>query len=240
MREKRTPLLNGILFGLTTALFGGLFWASIAWAVPDESLAAPRWILHCSGFLFWFLIGFPIGVFNAPKVMGIAVPPDRRGRSLIHRMLVVVGWFFYRLIVGIFVGIIATPLFSLVWHPLWFVAARFSFGLDKAYLDIPVAEALLSGMMASIVCGFSGSVFGAVIGTRCSASPRPAIGARAVRSSFLSFLFGIPFGTAMGWLPHKETQFYFQFAASVPIGILAGILGGLWTDVRNRLSAEND
>ncbi|MGH7173523.1 MAG: hypothetical protein ACRELG_24850, partial [Gemmataceae bacterium] len=200
---------NGLLFGLTTGLFGGLFWALITSVAPDESLVASRWIVLSGGFLFWFLVGFLIGVFNAPTVTRISVPSNRVERSLIQRMLVAIAWFIYRLIVGYFVAVIATSVFSLIGLPLWFAAGYFFFGLDKAHSDSPVVHTLLSGMMASMVCGFSGGVFGALIGTRLSASYRPAIGPRAVRSSLLAFLFGIPFGTALGWLPHKETPFYY-------------------------------
>jgi hypothetical protein len=53
----------------------------------------------------------------------------------------------------------------------------------------------------------------------------------------LGFLLGMLFGAALSGLTLEEkngTVFLVVYlTASVPIGILAGILGGLWTDIRN-------
>ena len=241
MSGGRTPLANGLLFGLIVGLFGGSFWALLFSVVPDEALIASRWLLIGGGLLFWFLVGFLVGVFNAPS---LASKLNRRSRtrfSVVRGMLTGIGWFLYRLIVGYFVGAIATTTLSLVGFALPFAGIRLLFDLDKVPKDSPAVDAFTSSMMASIFCGLSGGVFGALIGTRWSPFHRPAIGSRAARSSFLAFLFGVPFGASLGWLPPEtETRIFVPLIASVPIGVLSGILGGLWVDIRNLRRAWND
>ena len=224
-------------------LFGGTVWTLLVSLPPEEALIAPRWAIVGGGLLFWFLVGFLVGVFNTPRLADEIDSPAKTRNSFIQRILVAVGWFLYRFLVGYFVGTVATLVFSVVGFIPWFVVFHFVLGLDKGPSGRLVIDAVGSGMMAGIVCGISGGVFGALTGTRRSSFHRPAIGSRAVRSSFLSFLTGIPIGTAMGWLPTEESQemqVFFSIAISVPIGILAGILGGLWTDVNSIRDGRND
>lgn len=234
MRGERTPLWNGLLFGLIVGLFGGSFWALPVSVVPDEALIAPRWLLIGGGLLFWFLVGFLVGVFNAPSLASKLNPRSRTRFPVVRGMLTGIGWFLYRLIVGSFVGVIATTTLSLVGFTLPFAGIRLLFDLDKVPKDSSVADAFTTSIMASIFCGFSGGIFGALIGTRWSPFHRPSIGSRAARSSFLAFLFGVPFGASLGWLPPEaEARIVVPLIASVPIGVLSGILGGLWMDIRN-------
>lgn len=240
MIGDRTPLSTGFLYGLTAALFGGSLWALLVFGMSDESSGAPRWIVLVGGILSWFLVGFLIGAFNAPR----AVDETGKARpSLVHRILSAVGWFFYRLVVGYFVGGLTTFVLGLVcWTP-WFVGIYLLLDSGKEDLfDRPVGEVLLSSMAASLYCGFSGGIFGALMTTRRYASHRPPVGSRAARSCFLSFVFGIPFGASLGWLtrPAGERLFVLvHLAASVPVGVLAGILGGLWADVRDIRADRN-
>lgn len=237
MRGDRTPLSNGLLFGLTAGLFGGSLWTLLSFMVPAEERGAWSWVMWGGGFLGCFFAGFLAGVFNAPRLAGEIASSTKIRHSLVQRMLTAVGWFFYRLLVGWFVGILAMAVFSLLWSIL-FAGAYFLLHLDRDSIHQSNRVALLGSMAASIYGCFSGGVFGALAATRRSPSHRPAIGARAARSSFLAFLFGVLFGASVGWLPaqalHDDvTPFLVWLAVSVPIGILSGILGGIWTDVRN-------
>lgn len=235
----RTPLMNGLLYGSAAGLLGGSVWAMFFSLPPEETLGAPRWILIVGAFLVWFLVGFLVGVFNAPRAARETTPPIGFGYSLAQRMLAALGWFFYRLVVGYFVGLIATVLFALVGGALWFAGARLFVELTPS--ESPLFAAAFGSMMTGTFCCFSGSIFGALMGTRRSGIHRPAIGPRSVRSSFVSFLFGVSFGAALRLPPDKEAQHLFIYIAlSVPIGILAGILGGLWTDVRRTRENKNN
>lgn len=237
----RTPLLNGLLYGSASGLLGGSVWALFFSLPPEETLGAPRWILIGGAFLVWFFVGFLVGVFNAPQTARETTPPIRFGYSLAQRMLAALGWFFYRLIVGYFVGVIATILFALVGGALLFAGVRLFLDLKKILSESPLLAVGFSSMMTGIFCCFSGSIFGALMGTRRSGTHRPAIGPRSVRSSFVSFLFGVSFGAALRLPPDEEGYHILVYIAlSVPIGILAGILGGLWTDVRRTRENKND
>jgi hypothetical protein len=229
----------GIKFGLTAGLSGGFLWALITWIVPEEALIAPRWTVLSVGFLFWFFVGFLVGVSNVPRVATQPVLPVRARPSYLERMLDAVGWFCYRLVVGSFVGIIATLAFTLVGITPWFVAALFFLQPAKILFDSPEGRALECAIIASQACGCSGGIFGALLAYRRFPPSRPAVGTRAARSSFLAFLIGLPFGVSLGWLPPTDTRWFVFLIASVPIGILAGILGGVWTDVRARTSGGN-
>lgn len=233
--------MNGLLYGSASALLGGSVWALFFSLPPEETLGAPRWILIGGAFLVWFLVGFLVGVFNAPQTARETTPPTGFGYSLAQRMLAALGWFFYRLVVGYFVGVIATVLFALVGGALLFAGVSLLRDLKTMPSESPVLAAAFSSMMTGIFCCFSGSIFGALIGTRRSGSHRPAIGPRAVRSSFVSFLFGVSFGAVLRLPPDEEGYHIFVYIAlSVPIGILAGILGGLWTDVRSIRDGRSD
>lgn len=231
MRSERTPLSNGLLFGLITGVFGGALWTLIVSVVPDEALIASRWIVVSGGFLIWFFVGFLVGAFNVPRIANETEPQRREEHSLVQRMLDAVGWLLYRLIVGWCVGVIATPLFSFVGTGIWFLIVRFLVDLRKVPSDSPLLAALAGGMMIGTFCSFLGSIFGALMVTRRSPSHRPAIGLQALRSSFLSLLLGIPFGAALRLPPDEESHLVVYFLVSVPIGVLAGILGGLWTAI---------
>lgn len=238
MSGERTPFSNGMLYGLATGLFGGSFWALILSLPPDEALIAPRWFLVGGGVLFWFLVGFVVGVFNSPKSANQTVPPNKSRFPLIQKMLVAIGWFLYRLLVGIFVGAIATTV-ALVVISLVFVGVRLFLDLENVPSDSPVIAAAAGSVMTGLFSGYSGAIFGALIGTRRFRSHRPAIGPRAVRGSFLSLLFGVCFGAALRLPPGRGTLIFVYFAVSIPIGILSGILGGIWTDVRSIRAGRN-
>jgi hypothetical protein len=232
MKGERTPLSNGLLYGSVSGTFGGSLWAMFFSLPTDETLTVPRWILIGGGFLFWFVAGFLLGVFNTPRSANQIAPPAKTMLFLFQRMLVAVGWFFYRLLVGYFVGAVVTTI-ALIVFSLIFAAARLFLDLEKIPFDSPVPAAAAGSAMTGILCGFNGAIFGALIGTRRSSSSRPAIGSRAARSSFVSLLLGISFGAALRLPPDKEGMHFFVYlAVSIPISILAGILGGLWTDIR--------
>jgi hypothetical protein len=236
MRADRTPLQNGLLFGLVACLFGGSLWVLIVVisGAPEESMIAPIWVVLGGGVVFCFFAGFLAGAFNAPGSVRRTASAATAKPSLVQRLLGAVGWFGYRLLVGLFVGIIATMAFCIAGITPWFYLAPLFLHLDDLPLDSPARNAMESSAMAALFCGFSGGMFGALLVTRRSSSDRTALSSRAIRSSFLSFLFGIPFGVSLGWLPPTDTRFVVILPASVPIGILASILGGIWMDVRER------
>lgn len=239
MSSDQTPLSKGLLFGSVTGLFGGSFWALIVSSPPDEALIAPRWIVIGGGFLLWFFVGFLVGVFNAPRSTNeIALQAGARF-SLLRRMVGTVGWFLYRLIVGYFIGMISTVVFSLIGIAPWF-AVLVLIDPDKKLMDRPEVQALLGAQASSVYSSISGGIFGALLVSRRSAAVRSTLGWRVVRGSFLGFLCGILFGAALGWLPPEEKNIFVHLAASIPIGILAGILGGLWTEVRNIQDGRKD
>jgi len=233
MRGERTPLANGLLFGLVTGFFGGLFWAAIFSVPPDEALVASRWLLIVGGFLFWFFVGFLVGMFNAPRIANEMTLSGGREPSVVQRILIALGWFLYRLIVGWFVGVLATAILILTGFTLWFVGTLFFLNLKKLPSDSPEVIALASGLITGLFCCFSGAVFGALLGPRWSPSHRPSIASPAVRSSFLSFLLGLLIGASLGWLPSEEPHPLVSLVASVPISILSGILGRLWMEIHN-------
>lgn len=236
MRGDRTPLSNGLRYGLMAGLFGGSLWTLITLMVPEEERGTWSWVMRGVGLLGCFFAGFLVGVFNTPSRGGETTPSAQIRYSFVQRMLTAIGWFFYRLLVGWFVGILGMAVFSLVWFIL-FAGAYFLLHLDRNSIDHSSRVALLSSVAISVYGSFSGGLFGALATTRRSPSHRPAIGARAARSSFLAFLFGVLFGASLGWLPAQAieddvTPSLIWLTASMPIGILAGILGGIWTDVR--------
>ena len=240
MRGERTPLSNGLFYGSVSGAFGGSLWALFFSLPTDETLTVPRWILIGGGFLFWFVVGFLVGAFNTPRSANRIAPPAKTMLLLFQRMLVAVGWFFYRLLVGYFVGTVLTTI-TLIMFSLIFAAARLFLDLEKIPFDGPVPAAAVGSALTGILCGFSGAVFGALIGTRRSSSSLPAIGSRAARSSFVSLLLGISFGAALRLPPDKEGMHLFVYVtASIPISILAGILGGMWTDIRNIRDRRSD
>lgn len=237
MSGDRSPLLNGLLFGSASGLLGGSIWTLIVSLPPDETLIAPRWILIGGGVVFCFLAGFLVGVFSGPRSTHDKDELRGQGRSLFARVLAAVGWFLYRLLVGYFIGIIATIVFCLIGITPWF-AVLVLLDPDKKLLDEPEAGVLLGAVAGSVYSSFSGGVFGALLVSRRSVAVRSTLGWRAVRGSFLAFLFGILFGAALGG--PKENNLIVYFTASVPIGILAGILGGLWTDIRSIRDGRSD
>jgi hypothetical protein len=236
----RTPLLNGLLYGSASGVFGGTFWGLILSLPPDEALIAPRWIVVGGGIGFCFLAGFLVGVFSRQRFTGDKDELQGRGHSLVAKTLAAVGWFFYRLLVGYFIGFIATVVFCLIGIAPWFVGLFLFVDPSKKLLDRPEAQIVVGAITAGVYSGFSGGLFGALLVSRRSVAVRSTLGWRAVRGSFLGFLFGILFGGALGWLPAEEKNTIIHFAASVPIGILAGILGGLWTDIRSIPDGRND
>lgn len=214
-------------------------WALIAFLPSDEPRLALRWIVAGGGIAFCFLAGFLVGVFSGPRHIGDKDDLPGRRYSLVARMLASVGWFLYRLLVGYFIGIIATVVFCLIGISPWF-AALVLVDSDKELLDDSQVQVLLGALAGSVYSSISGGVFGALLVSRRSAAVRSTLGWRAVRGSFLGFLFGILFGGALGWLPLAEKNVIVHLAASVPIGILVGILGGLWTDIRNIRDGRDD
>lgn len=229
--------MNGLLFGSVTGLSGGSLWALIFSIPPDEDLIGPRWTLISGGILFWFLVGFLVGVFNASKSAYEKNAFNSSRPSLVRRMMIAVGWFLYRLIVGYFIGCIATVVFCLFGITLWFTVLTL-IDPDGKLLDYPGAHELLGAMPGSLFSSFSGGFFGALLVSRRSVAVRSTLGWRAVRGSFLGFLFGALFGAAHGG--PKEKDFLVYLVASVPIGILAGILGGLWTDINGIRDGRKD
>lgn len=239
MRGERTPLSNGLLFGLITGLCGGLFWALLVSVVPDEAQLTWRWIVVSGAFLFWFFVGFLVGAFNASRTAAEGTPAGRWGHSFVQRILTLVGWFFYRLLVGWFVGTVAMAVVCLAGAALWFVLVHL-LHLDVVPLSESVRILLIGSIATSVYCCFSGGVFGALFGPRWSPTRRPDLSSRAMRSSFLAFLLGLPFGASLGWVLDEESRIFVCLAATAPIGILAGILGGVWTDIRNIQRSAND
>lgn len=242
MRGDRTPLLTGLLYGSASGLFGGSVWALIAFLPPDETLIAPRWAVVSGGIAFCLFAGFLVGVFSGPRTTGDKDEPPGSERSVAARALAVIGWLFYRLLVGYFIGIIATLVFCLIGITPWFVGLFLFVDPNKKLLDHLEADVVASAIKSGVFCGFSGGVFGALLVSRRSVAVRSTLGWRAVRGSFLGLLCGILFGAAVGWMPpEKMNGFVFvPLLATVLIGILAGILGGLWTDVRNSRAGRND
>ena len=177
-----------------------------------------------------FFAGFLAGAYTAP---GRRASTPRSKASLLQRMADAVGWFFYRLLVGYLVGILATFAYAFLIIAPCFALAHVSLDLDKIRSENPEVISLAGGGFAAIFSSWSGGVCGALLVTRRSPSDRPPLSSRAIRSSFLGFLIGVLFGASMGWLP-AETQYFVVLAASVPIGILAGIVGGIWTELRQR------
>lgn len=240
MSGGRTPLKNGLLYGAASGLFGGSLWGVFFSLPEEETLPVPRWVFIGGGFLCWFIVGFLVGVFNAPRSADEIAPAERMLLPLLQRMLVAAGWFSYRLLVGYFVGTLTTTA-ALIVFALLFAGVRLLLDLEKIPLDSPIPAAAAGSAMTGILCGFLGAIFGALIGTRRSSSHRPAVGPRAVRGSVLSFLLGIAFGAALRLPPDKEgAHLFVYFALSIPISVVAGILGGLWTEVRSIRNSRSD
>ena len=231
MKEGRTSSYNGLIFGLTTGFFGGSIQAFLI-SLPNEPPFATRWILIFVGYAVWFLVGFLIGAFNSPRSVRDPKQSPQIKYTFVYRMLNIIGWLLYRLIVGYFIGCIATVVFAIVGISPWFGLTRLVLDQDKSWLDTPLGYAMVSGTTASIYSGVSGGVFGALVTTRRSYSHRPALGWRVVRCSFTAYLFGFIFGSSLGWMRPDQAIVYICAVTSIPIGILAGILGGIWTDLR--------
>jgi hypothetical protein len=239
VRGDRTPLMNGLLYGSAAGLFGGSLWAFFTNLPPDEALIAPRWIIVTGGIGFCFLAGFLVGAFSGPPSSSDKDELHIGQASLLGRGLTAVGWLLYRLLVGYFVGLVVAVVFCLIGISPWFAILVLLIDPDKRLLDRPETQLLLGALMGGLPSSFSGGVFGALLVSRRSIAARSTLGWRAVRGSFLGFLCGILFGAAFGWWPQQQANDsdnpigpIVYFVASVPIGILSGILGGLWTDIR--------
>lgn len=236
--------MNGLLYGAVSGLFGGSGWALLASLPSDEEPPVPRWVLVGAGVAFCFLAGFLVGVFSGPRPTRDRDELYERRDSLFAKGLAALGWFLYRLLVGYFIGFIATMVFCLIVFTPFFAVLVLFIDPERKLFDRPETQMLLGAVAGSLYASFSGGLFGALIVSRRSFAVRSTLGWRAVRGSFLGFLFGLLFGAALSGLTLEEKNgivfLVVYLAASVPIGILAGILGGLWTDIRSIRAGQGE